>query len=71
MKPILVAYVAALLAFIGLDAIWLGTMSSRLYKPALADLLAGSVKPAPAVLFYLLYAGGIAAFAVLPSEKPA
>ena len=70
MKLLFTAYVATLLAFIGLDAIWLGTMSSRLYKPALGDLLAGSVRPVPAVLFYLLYAGGIAAFAVLPSAKP-
>ena len=69
-KLILTAYVATALAFIGLDAIWLGTMSSRLYKPALGDLLASNVRPVPAVLFYLLYIGGVVAFAVLPSEKP-
>lgn len=69
-KSILTAYVAALLSFVCLDAVWLGTMSSRLYKPALGDLLAASVRPVPAVLFYLLYIGGVVAFAVLPSQKP-
>ncbi|MDE2390830.1 MAG: DUF2177 family protein [Rhodospirillales bacterium] len=69
-KSILTAYLATFLAFVCLDAVWLGTMSSRFYKPALGDLLAGSVRPVPAVLFYLLYIGGIVAFAVLPSQKP-
>lgn len=70
MRSILTAYVATFVAFISLDAVWLGTMSSRLYKPALGDLLANNVRLVPAVLFYLLYIGGVVAFAVLPSQKP-
>jgi uncharacterized membrane protein len=70
MKLILTAYISTALVFLGLDAVWLGTMSARLYKPALQGLLAESFRPAPALLFYALYIGGVVAFAVLPSDKP-
>ena len=71
MKLVLTAYISTALVFIGLDAVWLSLMSSRLYKPALQTLLADDLRLAPALLFYLLYVGGIVAFAVLPSSTAA
>lgn len=71
MKTIVINYILTALIFMSLDAVWLGVMSSRLYKPALQGLLAEDVRLAPAVLFYLLYIGGIVAFAVLPATTPA
>ncbi|MBB5373434.1 DUF2177 family protein [Acidocella aromatica] len=70
MKLILTAYISTALTFLGLDAVWLSTMSARLYKPALQGLLAENFRPVPALLFYALYIGGVVAFAVLPSDKP-
>jgi uncharacterized membrane protein len=52
-------YVAALVAMLAPDAVWLGLTGPTLYRPALGDLLAETFKPAPALLFYLLYAGGL------------
>lgn len=67
MKAYLIAYVVAALAMLGLDAIWLGTMSARLYRPLLGDILLDGFRPAPAIAFYLLYVLGIVIFAVQPA----
>lgn len=71
MKLFFTAYATVACAFLALDAVWLSLMGPRLYKPFLQGLLADAVRPAPAVLFYVLYITGIVIFAVLPSEKPA
>ena len=65
--PIILAYVASLVSFLALDAVWLTLMSDRLYKPAIGDLLAGKVDIVAAVLFYLIYIGGITALATVPA----
>ena len=70
MKQLVAIYAVTALVFLGLDAVWLSTMASRLYKPELQGLLAESFRPAPALLFYVLYIGGIVGFAVLPAAKP-
>lgn len=65
----LAAYVAALLAFGILDAGWLTIVGPKLYKPEIGSLLADKVSIAPAILFYLIYIGGIIALAVAPAAK--
>ena len=62
-----IAYVSTLLVFLAIDAVWLTTMSQRLYRRYLGDILAGSVNLAPAVLFYLVYIAGIIVFATTPA----
>lgn len=60
-------YAAGLISFLALDAIWLGTMVPRLYKPAMGDLVADPFQPLPAVIFYLIYAAGLGYFAIQPA----
>ena len=67
MKIILIAYVAAGLAFLIVDAIWLGTMANILYRPLLGEMLEPQFKLAPAAIFYLIYIAGIVFFAVMPA----
>lgn len=62
-----VAYIAALVVFGILDAIWLSTMARRLYRPALGDTMLDKLRIAPALVFYLLYPVGIVVFAALPA----
>jgi len=62
-----VAYVATGIAFLAIDSIWLITMADLLYRPLLGDLLTESFNLAPAVLFYLIYIGGIVIFAIRPA----
>lgn len=61
------AWIATAAAFLALDAIWLSATRAWLYQPVLGPLLAPVVRPAPAVLFYLIYLTGLVFFAVRPA----
>jgi uncharacterized membrane protein len=65
----IIAYVAVLIVFGTIDAVWLTTMAAILYRPTLGDILAQSLRVAPAIAFYLLYPIGIVVFAVLPGLR--
>jgi len=69
MNPAIAAYGAAALAFVVLDGLWLSLVGPKIYKPVIGDLLLGSVRPMPAVLFYVLYIGGIVFLAVRPAVR--
>ena len=66
MTAILFSFIAALIAFLALDAIWLKAMARRAYVPEIGGLLRDKPRLAPASLFYLLFAAGLAFFAILP-----
>jgi len=63
------AWLATAVVFGAMDAVWLSTMSSRLYKPVIGELMSGKVEMVPAVLFYLIYISGLVFFAVWPGVK--
>lgn len=67
MKTVVAAYLAAGIAFLIVDAIWLTTMADMLYRPLLQDKLEPTFRLAPAICFYLVYVAGIVFFAVLPA----
>lgn len=62
----LTAFVATGLAFALIDSIWLITMSTRLYKHEIGEIMAPDFRLIPAIIFYLLYITGILIFAVRP-----
>ena len=62
-----VAWVAAAIVFLGLDAVWLSLSASRLYRPLLGGLLRDGFLLVPAVLFYIIYTIGIVVFAISPA----
>ena len=64
-----IAYVAVLIVFGTIDAVWLTTMGAILYRPALGDILAQSLRVVPAIAFYLSFPIGIVVFAVLPGLR--
>jgi uncharacterized membrane protein len=64
-----IAYVAVLIVFGAIDAVWLSTMGPALYRPALGDILAPGLRMAPAIAFYLMYPIGVVVFAVLPALR--
>lgn len=61
------AYATTLITFLAIDAVWLTTMSQRLYRRYIGDILVDSFNPAPAALFYLIYVAGIVVFATTPA----
>lgn len=67
MPPFAIAYGAAALTMLVLDAIWLTLAVPRIYKPQLGDLLADQPNFAVAGVFYLVYLIGVVVFAVLPA----
>lgn len=66
-RAYLVAYAAAAIVTLGLDAIWLTLTADRLYRPLVGALMLDGFRPAPAAVFYALYACGIVVFAVRPA----
>lgn len=67
MTRILVAYIAALVAFCILDFIWIGFVARGFYQAQVGTLLLAPPKWGVAALFYALYVVGVVIFAVLPA----
>ncbi|WP_332678088.1 DUF2177 family protein [Brevundimonas sp.] len=63
------AYLGAGLTFAAFDAVWLTTMTSRLYKPALGPILAEKPDMKAAVAFYLVSIAGTVFLAVEPALR--
>ena len=61
-------YGVALPVFFGIDMIWLGVVAKTFYRKHLGYLLASPPRWSAAILFYLLYIGGVIFFAVLPAR---
>lgn len=68
MKIYLIAYLAAVLAFIVIDGLWLGLAARNFYVDQLGELLRKKVLVAPAAAFYLAYAAGLVFLAVRPMQ---
>lgn len=64
---LLAAYFGAALAFVVLDAIWLGTVAKNFYFTQLAGLLREKPDLGVAAVFYVIYLAGIVYFAVMPA----
>jgi uncharacterized membrane protein len=62
-------YLVMLIAFFAVDMLWLGLVARLFYKKYLGYLMAPSVNWYAAVIFYLLFIGGILFFVVLPGLK--
>lgn len=67
MRPYLIAYVAALVAFAAIDMSWLKFMGPILYLDTLSDILAPEIRIGPAAVFYTAYPAGVVYFAVHPA----
>jgi len=66
---LVVAYIATGLAFALIDSVWLINMAPRLYKPEIGEMMAEPFRLKPAIVFYLLYIGGMMWFAVVPGQE--
>jgi uncharacterized membrane protein len=62
-----VAFAAAAVVLLALDAAWLTTMAGRLYRPALGSLMRSDFDPLAAAAFYAIYLMGLVVFAVEPA----
>lgn len=67
MRKYIAAYFGAGVTFAAIDAVWLTTMTPRLYQPVLGPLLAAKPDMTAAVLFYLVSIFGTVMLAVAPA----
>ncbi len=61
------AYLSTAVLFFILDFLWLSAMATGFYRARLPGIMATDVNYVAAVLFYLMYVGGIVIFAVGPA----
>ncbi|MEN3951622.1 DUF2177 family protein [Iodidimonas sp. SYSU 1G8] len=61
------AYGAAAIVFIVLDLLWLGVIAKGYYHAELGGLLRQPFNMPAAVVFYLMYLGGVLFFAMVPA----
>jgi uncharacterized membrane protein len=69
MRRYVVAYFVTLVVFVAIDFVWLSSMTDRLYRPTMGDMLAPSFSLVPAVAFYLVYIAGLTFLAVRPGLR--
>src|ERR1700736_1157787 len=67
MKANIIAYAAAAVAMLALDAIWLNLTANSLYRPLIGDLMLDGFRLLPAMAVYALYLCGVVVFAVRPA----
>ncbi|WP_337043471.1 DUF2177 family protein [Emticicia sp. 17c] len=67
MTKILLTFIITALIFFALDMVWLGLIAKNYYQQKIGFLMADKVNWLAAMLFYLLYIGGIVYFAIYPS----
>lgn len=60
-------YLAATVAFLVIDGVWLTFVMKPLFTDMLGDMLRSVINIAPAAVFYLVYVVGILFFAVQPA----
>jgi uncharacterized membrane protein len=67
MMKVIYLYFLTIPVFFGIDMIWLGFVAKGFYRNNLGHLLRPDVNWTAALVFYLLYIGGILIFATMPA----
>jgi len=65
----LIIYTITTVIFFAIDMLWLGVIARNFYRQKLGFILSPEVNWTAAIIFYLLYIGGILYFAVIPAMK--
>ena len=60
-------YAITLVIFFAIDLVWLGVVAKNFYRQHIGHLMSPEVNWGAAVLFYLIYIGGIVFFAIKPA----
>jgi uncharacterized membrane protein len=60
-------YLAALLVYLPLDALWLGFVAKDFYRAQLGPLMLDQLRWTPVILFYTLFGVGVVLFCMMPA----
>jgi uncharacterized membrane protein len=69
LRPLVFSYLAALVAFCGLDFVWLSFAGDAIYRPALGELLRNGFDAPAAFAFYLIYVFGLLFLSIRPAAR--
>ena len=61
----------AFLVFFAIDLLWLGLVAKNLYQKHIGKLLKPNVNWVAAIIFYLIFIGGLVFFVVMPAVEQA
>ena len=64
-----ILYTITTLIFFAIDMVWLGLIAKNFYRQKLGFILSPEVNWIAAIVFYLIYIGGILFFTVTPAIK--
>ncbi len=63
----IVVFLVSIVAFIGIDYVWLAKVSPKLYKENIGHLMADKPNLKAALLFYLIFLSGLSYFVIWPA----
>ncbi len=69
MLTFLKLYAVSFIIFFAIDLFWLGIIAKKLYQAEIGHLLKTDVNWIAAVLFYLLFIGGLVVFVLMPAVE--
>ncbi|MCF7930863.1 MAG: DUF2177 family protein [Acholeplasmataceae bacterium] len=69
MLTFLKLYAVSFIIFFAIDLFWLGIIAKKLYQAEIGHLLKTDVNWIAAVLFYLLFIGGLVIFVLMPAVE--
>ena len=69
MMSLLIAWLAIIIVFIAIDAVWLGLVAKSFYQRELGHLMLEQPKLQIAAIFYLTYAIAILVLAAMPAAR--
>ncbi len=62
-------YAIALPVFFAIDMVWLGVVAKDFYRAQIGSLLRPDVNWMAAIIFYLIFIGGLVAFVITPAME--
>jgi len=60
-------YAISIVIFFAIDLLWLGIIAKNIYQKYIGELLKPDVNWVAAILFYLLFIGGLVIFVLMPA----
>ncbi len=69
MLTFLKLYGITFIIFFAIDLFWLGVIAKNIYKQQLGELMSPTVNWVAAIIFYLLFIGGLVFFVVMPAVE--
>ncbi len=69
MLTFLKLYLVSFIIFFAIDLFWLGIIAKKIYQAEIGHLMKTDVNWVAAILFYILFIGGLVVFVIMPAVE--